>query len=399
MSDPAPRPAEDTTLRSTSRGGQSSRAGARSEVVGVARVGRRTKDLAKRIRPGEIAVIDHTDLDTVATESLIEAGVAAVVNASECISGRYPNVGPLLLPAAGVPVIDGVGSDIMDLIADGARVTLVGGQVLVDGSPVAEGSVQDMDSLTATLEQSRAAMGDELERFAANTLEYLRREGHLLVDNPDIPDLPIDFRGRQALIVVRGIDYKKDLQLLERSGYIREQSPLLIAVDGGADALLAMGKVPDLILGDMDSVSEKALRCGATIVVHGYADGRAPGSERLDELGVEHIVFASTGTSEDIAMLIAYERGAELIVAVGTHNSMADFLDKGRAGMASTFLVRMKVGPILVDAKGVNRLYDSRVRKRDLLFLVLAAVFAMVVITLVSDPVRLVLRGLMLSFR
>jgi uncharacterized membrane-anchored protein len=370
-----------------------------SAVTGVARVDKRTKDLAKRIRPGEVAVIDHVDLDTVATESLIEAGVAAVVNASACISGRYPNVGPLLLPAAGVPVVDSVGPEIMERLADGTKITLSGGEVLVDGEPIASGTVQDMDSLTAILEESRAAMGDELEKFAANTLEYLRREGHLLVDDPDIPEIPVDFRGRQALIVVRGVDYKKDLQLLERSGYIREQRPLLIGVDGGADAILAMGRVPDLIIGDMDSVSEKALRCGAAIVVHGYADGRAPGSERLDAMGVEHTVFASTGTSEDIAMLIAFEKGAELIVAVGTHNSMVDFLDKGRAGMASTFLVRLKVGPILVDAKGVNRLYDSRVRKRDLLLLVLAAVFAMVVITLVSDPVRLVLRGLMLSFR
>lgn len=389
---------ESAPARGRGRSAQASN-GVEAAVTGTARVDRRTKDLAKRIRPGEIAVIDHTDLDTVATESLIEAGVAAVINASACISGRYPNVGPLLLPAAGVPVVDGVGSEVMDLIADGARVSLLDGEVLVDGKAVVTGTVQDMDSLTSILEVSRAAMGDELEKFAANTLEYLRREGHLLVDDPDIPDIPVDFRGRQALIVVRGVDYKKDLQLLERSGYIREQRPLLIGVDGGADAILAMGKVPDLIIGDMDSVSEKALRCGAAIVVHGYADGRAPGSERLDEMGVEHIVFASTGTSEDIAMLIAFERGAELIVAVGTHNSMVDFLDKGRAGMASTFLVRMKVGPILVDAKGVNRLYDSRVRKRDLLFLVLAAVFAMVVITLVSDPVRLVLRGLMLSFR
>lgn len=373
--------------------------GAIAEVTGVARVDRRTKDLAKRIKPGEIAVIDHRDLDTVATESLIEAGVAAVVNAEPSISGRYPNVGPLLLPAAGVPMVDQVGSEVMDQISDGTTITIRGSQVLVAGRVVAEGCAQDMDTMTAILEASRQSMGDELERFASNTLEYLRREGHLLVDNPEIPDIAVDFRGRQVLVVVRGVDYKKDLQLLERSGYIREQKPLLIGVDGGADALLAMGKVPDVIIGDMDSVSEKALRCGAVMVVHGYADGRAPGSERLDELGIEHVVFASTGTSEDIAMLIAFERGAELIVAVGTHNSMVDFLDKGRAGMASTFLVRMKVGPILVDAKGVNRLYDSRVRKRDLLFLVLAALLAMVVITLVSDPVRLVLRGLTLSFR
>ena len=370
-----------------------------AEITGVARVDRRTKDLAKRIKPGEIAVIDHRDLDTVATESLIEAGVAAVVNADASISGRYPNVGPLLLPAAGVPMVDQVGSEVMDQIVDGTTITIRGHQVLVADEVVAEGCAQDMDTMAAILETSRQSMGDELERFASNTLEYLRHEGHLLVDNPEIPDIPVDFRGRQVLMVVRGVDYKKDLQLLERSGYIREQKPLLIGVDGGADALLAMGKVPDVIIGDMDSVAEKALRCGAAIVVHGYADGRAPGSERLDEMGVEHVVFASTGTSEDIAMLIAFERGAELIVAVGTHNSMVDFLDKGRAGMASTFLVRMKVGPILVDAKGVNRLYDSRVRKRDLLFLVLAALLAMVVITLVSDPVRLVLRGLTLSFR
>ena len=369
------------------------------EVTGVARVDRRTKDLAKRIRPGEIAVIDHRDLDTVATESLIEAGVAAVVNADASISGRYPNVGPLLLPAAGVPMVDQVGSEVMDRIADGTTVTIRGDEVLVGGAVLARGCHQDMDTMTAILDVSRQSMGDELERFASNTLEYLRREGHLLVDNPEIPDIPVDFRGRQVLVVVRGADYKKDLQLLERSGYIREQRPLLIGVDGGADALLAMGKVPDVIIGDMDSVSEKALRCGAAMVVHGYADGRAPGSDRLHQMGVEHVVFASTGTSEDIAMLLAFERGAELIVAVGTHNSMVDFLDKGRAGMASTFLVRMKVGPILVDAKGVNRLYDSRVRKRDLLFLVLAALLAMVVITVMSDPVRLVLRGLTLSFR
>jgi uncharacterized membrane-anchored protein len=369
------------------------------DVTGVARVDRRTKDLAKRIKPGEIAVIDHQDLDTVATESLIEAGAAAVVNASASISGRYPNVGPLLLPAAGIPMIDHVGSEVMDQVADGSIITIRGSHLIQDDIVVAEGAIQNMDTLTATLEESRQSMGDELERFASNTLEYLRREGHLLVDNPDIPDIPVDFAGRHVLVVVRGVDYKKDLELLERSGYIREQKPLLIGVDGGADALLAMGKVPDVIIGDMDSVSEKALRCGAAMVVHGYADGRAPGAERLEEMGVDHVVFASTGTSEDIAMLIAFERGATLIVAVGTHNSMVDFLDKGRAGMASTFLVRMKVGPILVDAKGVNRLYDSRVRKRDLLFLVLAAMIAMIVITLVSDPVRLVLRGLTLSFR
>ncbi|MCB1031190.1 MAG: hypothetical protein KDA95_07610, partial [Acidimicrobiales bacterium] len=238
-----------------------------------------------------------------------------------------------------------------------------------------------------------------LQRFAENTLNYIQREGHLLVDSPDIPEIAVDFSGRQVLIVVRGVDYKKDLQLLRRSGYLKEQKPLLVGVDGGADAIMEIGLTPDVIIGDMDSVSEKALRCGAVLVVHGYADGRAPGAQYLEELGLDHVVFASDGTSEDIAMLVAFEKGADLIVAVGTHSSMVDFLDKGRPGMASTFLVRIKVGPILVDAKGVNRLYDTRVRGRDLIWMVLAAIICLVIVSLASEPVRTVLRGLSLPLR
>ncbi len=368
-------------------------------VTGVARVDTRTKDLAKRLVPGEIAIIDHIDLDTVATESLVAAGVAGVVNVSGCISGRYPNAGPLLLPASGVPVLDGVGPDLFERIADGTTVTIEGSDLVVDGAVVASGHRQDMSTFEEVLEHARNHMGDELQRFAENTLKYIQREGHLLMDAPDLPDIPVDFRDRQVLVVVRGVDYKRDLDLLRRSGYIKEQRPLFIGVDGGADALLELGYKPDVIVGDMDSVSEKSLRCGAALVVHGYTDGRAPGAEYLDELGLDYQVFASTGTSEDIAMLAAYELGASVIVAVGTHSSMVDFLDKGRAGMASTFLVRMKVGPILVDAKGVNRLYDSRVRKRDLLPLVIAAIFTLIIIGVVSEPIRLVLRGLMLSLK
>lgn len=368
-------------------------------VTGVARVDRRTKDLAKRIGAGEIAVINHEDLDRVAAETLVEANVAAVVNAAVSITGRYPNLGPLLVAAAGIPLLDGVGPEVMTAVADGQVVSLRDGELRVGGRTIATGQRQTMESMEAVLAESRKTMGSELERFAENTLNYIQQEGHLLVDEPDIPDIDVDFKGRHVLIVVRGIDYKDDLTVLRRGGYLQEMKPILVGVDGGADALLDNGVTPDVIIGDMDSVTERALRCGAALVVHGYADGRAPGSERLDELGLKHAVFASAGTSEDIAMLMAYERGAELIVALGTHNSMAEFLDKGRAGMASTFLVRMKVGPILVDAKGVNRLYENRVRKRDLFLLVLAAVFTLVVITLVSQPVRLVLRGFLLTFR
>jgi uncharacterized membrane-anchored protein len=382
--DPPPRPAADREMPT---------------VTGIARVDRRTKDLAKRLLPGEIAVIDHEDLDTVATESLLGAGVAAVVNAADCISGRYPNPGPLLLPAAGISVLDGVGGAVMDDIEDGDLITIVGDEVLVEGRPVAAGRRQDTATFGAVLDVARSNMGDELQRFAENTLNYIQGEGHLLIDDPDIPEVPVDFRGRHVLVVVRGVDYKKDLQLLRRSGYLKEQRPLLIGVDGGADAIMELGLTPDVIIGDMDSVSERALRCGAALVVHGYTDGRAPGGDLLDQLGVPYAVFASAGTSEDIAMLLAFERGAALIVAVGTHSSMVDFLDKGRPGMASTFLVRIKVGPILVDAKGVNRLYDTRVRGRDLTWMILAAIVTLLIIGAVSEPIRTVVRGLSLPLR
>lgn len=369
-----------------------------SALSGVARVDRRTKRLVSRLQPGDIAVIDHEDLDRVAAETLAAAGPAAVINASASMSGRYPNHGPLVLTAAGIPLVDGAGPEVM-AIEEGREVTILDGQVLVDGEPVATGERQTHAGLQERIDVARATMGAELERFAENTLRYIQSEGHLLIDAPDVPDVPgVDFRGRHVLIVVRGLGYKEDLQLLRRSGYIADQKPVLIAVDGGADALLEVGRTPDVIIGDMDSVSEEALRCGARLIVHGYRDGRAPGGTRLDDLGLDYEVYGSEGTSEDIAMILAFEKGCELIVAVGTHNSMVEFMDKGRAGMASTFLVRMKVGMMLVDAKGVSRLYRSTVRTRDLLLLVLAAVFTMIVIVLVSEPIRLVIRTYWVSF-
>jgi uncharacterized membrane-anchored protein len=374
------------------------RAGRESDVVtGLARVDARTKQLVKRVQPGEVMVIDHADLDRVAAETIVEAQAGAVINVADSITGRYPNLGPLLVCAAGIPLLDGVGREVLEAVAEGEVVTVAGNQVIVSGSVVATGNRQSMQLLEDRIERARQSMGEELERFAENTLSYLTKERHLLLDDPDIPDIALEMKGRHVLIVVRGAEYKEDLDTLRRSGYLGEMKPLLVGVDGGADALLEIGQTPDLIIGDMDSVSERALRCGATLVVHGYQDGRAPGAQRLEELGLEHEIYAAAGTSEDIAMLLAYEKGAELIVAVGTHSSMVEFFDKGRAGMASTFLVRMKVGPVLVDAKGVSRLYQHRVRKGDLAMLVLSAVFTLVVITMISEPVRLVLRGYWLT--
>jgi uncharacterized membrane-anchored protein len=362
-------------------------------VTGTARVDRRTKALVKRIQPGDIAVIDHEDLDRVAAETLVDAAPAAVVNASASVSGRYPNLGPLLLCQAGIPLVDEVGPTVMEAIREGVPVTVDGGHVLVGGEVVATGVRQSTRTIDSAIAGARANIGPELERFAENTVEYVRQEIELLTGHLELPELRCDIAGRHVLIVVRGIDYKDDLSLLQQSGYLRGEKPVVIGVDGGADALLELGVVPDLIIGDFDSVSESALRCGAQLIVHGYIDGRAPGAKRLDDLGLPYTVFSAPGTSEDVAMLLAHQEGAELMVAVGTHNSMVEFLDKGRSGMASTFLVRIKVGDTLVDAKGVSRLYRSTVRTSDLVWMILAAVFTLAVALMLSEPVRLVLRA------
>ncbi len=351
---------------------------------GPARVDRRTKDLVKRLHPGDVAVIDHEDLDRVAAEGLVQARVGGVVNASASLSGRYPNVGPLLVAAAGIPLVDGVGHQVMDRVGEGQQLRIQGAEVWMDGAVVAEGVRQDLETLEQAYEQAKRALGGELERFAANTLEYLAREHHLAFDNPELPELRTDMRGRHVLVVVRGADYKEDLAHLR--SYVREMRPVLVAVDGGADALREFGLTPDVIVGDFDSVSTDALRVGAELVVHAYPGGTAPGASRLDELGVPYVKLASAGTSEDVAMVLAYEKGAELIVAVGTHGSMVEFLDKGREGMASTFLTRLKVGQLLVDAKGVSRLYGSRIRTRDLTFFLLAAMLCFVVVAVAFVP-------------
>lgn len=364
-----------------------------TSVTGTARVDERTKDLVTRLEPGDVAVIDHEDIDRVAAESLVAARPAAVLNAAASSSGRYPNEGPLLLLRAGVPLVDELGPGVMERVSEGEIVTVAGGEVRLGDDLVASGTRVDEDRILAIHEHSRARLGVELNRFVENTVEYIEHSSDLIDDDLELPDIDMDWTGRQVLIVVRGAGYKDDLQLLRRTAYLREMRPVVVAVDGGADALLDEGTKPDVIIGDMDSVSETALRSGAVLIVHAYRDGRAPGAERLEPLGLDFHLFQASGTSEDIAMLLAYELGADLIVAVGTHTSMVDFLDKGRAGMASTMLTRIKVGPILVDAKGVSRLYQGRVRKRDLLLLVAAALFAMVVIVFVSEPIRLLIRA------
>jgi len=360
------------------------RRGTPAEISGPVRLDRRTKNLTKRLQPGEVAVIHHTDLDRVSAEALVEAGAGAVVNAVPSVSGRYPNLGPGILLAAGIPLIDDAGESIFTQLHEGDPITLDGDRLLdADGHLVATGTLVTTEVLEDQLNFAREGLADQIEAFAANTMEYLRVEKELLLEGVGVPDVATAIDSRHVLIVVRGYDYRSDLAALRP--YISEYKPLLMGVDGGADARIEAGYRPDMIIGDMDSCSDAALQSGAELVVHAYRDGRAPGIERIERLGLEAVPFPALGTSEDAAMLLADSKGARLIVAVGTHASLVEFLDKGRAGMASTFLTRLRVGPKLVDAKGVSRIYRSQVKGWHLLLLVLSALIALTTALLLTD--------------
>ena len=356
------------------------------EYTGPARLDRRTKRLTGRLSADDIAIIDHTDLDRVSAEELLESGVRVVVNVAESQTGRFPNPGPLLLVRGGVCLIDAPGAELFDNVDDGELLTVRGASLYRNGTRVAAGRILSAEELAATLVEQRGRVTEALEAFADNTMRYLREEGRLLSEGIDFPALKTRFRDRHALVVVRGPGHKRDLAIVR--SYVREFRPVLIGVDGGADALLEAGYKPDVIVGDMDSVGEKALRSGAELLVHAYPNGPAPGAARLEEAGLAHDVVPAPGMSEDVALLLAYEKGAELIVAVGTHLNLIEFLERDRSGMSSTFLTRLKVGEILIDAKGVSRLVSRRVGLLPFLAFALAALAALVVAVVVSPALR-----------
>ena len=356
------------------------------EHTGPARLGRRTKNLVRRLTPDDVAIIDHTDLDRVSAEELLESGVRVVVNVSPSQTGRFPNPGPLLLVRGGVRLIDAPEAKLFDEVGDGELLTVRGASVFRNGTCLATGHALGAEELATALAEQRTRVTEALESFADNTMRYLREEGRFLAEGIDFPALRTRFRDRHALVVARGPGHKRDLRIVR--SYIRDFKPVLIGVDGGADALLEMGYKPHVIVGDMDSVSDGALRSGAELLVHAYEGGEAPGAARAERLGLPYEVVPAAAISEDIALLLAFEKGAELIVAVGTHFNVIEFLERNRAGMSSTFLTRLKVGELLVDARGVSRLVSRQVGVWPLLAFILAGLGAIVVAVLVSPDLR-----------
>ncbi|HEV2923575.1 MAG TPA: putative cytokinetic ring protein SteA [Solirubrobacteraceae bacterium] len=360
-------------------------------VEGPVRPGRKTKLLVKHLRRGDIALVDHLDIDRVSAEELIAAGAAAVLNCSSSSSGTYPNLGPQLLVEAGILLVDLPDDSLFEALSDGDRLVVVdaapaSAEVLRGGAVLARGEVLDLERVRADTEARRREIGEALERFAHNTIEHMREERELLAGRIELPRFATDFRDRSTLVVVRGVGHQRDLRALRP--FIRDMRPVLIAVDGGAEALLEAGLTPHMIVGDMDSAGEEALSCGAELVVHSYPDGRAPGRHRLEKLGLPFKLVPAPGTSQDVAMLIAAEKGARLIVSVGSQFNLVEFLDRNRRGMSSTFLTRLRIGEILVDAKGVNRLYRPRPGLTPLLVVLVAGLVALVAVVWMTPALR-----------
>jgi uncharacterized membrane-anchored protein len=378
-------------------------------VSGPVRAGRRTKLLVKHLMRGDIALIDHEDLDRVSAEELVAAGVAAVLNCGASSSGSYPNMGPQLLVEAGILLVDLPDDALFDLLSDGDPLVVVAegpaertlGEVLRRGELLASGDVLGLERVRAETEARRSEIGDALERFAHNTIEHMREERELLAGGIELPRFATDFRDRSTLVVVRGVEHQRDLRALRP--FIRDMRPVIVAVDGGAEALLEAGLTPDMIVGDMDSAGEAALLAayggGAELVVHSYPDGRAPGRRRLEELGVNFKLVPAPGTSQDVAMLLAAEKGARLIVSVGSQFNLVEFLDRNRKGMSSTFLTRLRIGEILVDAKGVSRLYRPRPGLTPLLVVIAAGLVAMIAVVWMTPALRDVVNLLWLKLQ
>jgi uncharacterized membrane-anchored protein len=366
-------------------------------VAGSVRPGRRTKLLVGHLVRGDIALIDHLDIDRVSAEELIAAGAVAVLNCSPSSGGSYPNLGPQLLVEAGIVLVDLPDDALFERLSDGdplvirvAPATPAAGsltaEVLHKGALLATGEVLDLERVCAETELRRQEIDEALERFAHNTIDHMREERELLAGRIKLPRFATDFRDRSTLVVVRGVGHQRDLRALRP--FIRDMRPVIVAVDGAAGALLEEGLTPDMIVGDMDSAGEAALRCGAELVVHSYPDGRAPGRQRLEQMGLPFKLVPAPGTSQDVAMLLAAEKGARLIVAVGSQFNLVEFLDRNREGMSSTFLTRLRIGEILVDAKGVSRLYRPRPGLTPLLVVIVTGLIALIAVVCVSPALR-----------
>lgn len=362
----------------------------------------KTKRLLTRIKPYQVAVIMHQDIDEIAANGLIEKRVKKVINFSPSITNKYPSLGLKKLLEAKVAVYDVQGNnEIFNLLSDNKTVQIYrennDSKAVFNDTFEVELKQWNFIEMQQLLIEANENIEKELNKFIDNTLEYAAKEKDFVLKPLNLPKLKTKIQGKHVVVVVRGNNYREDLQALR--AYIEDYQPILIGVDGGADALIECGFKPHIIIGDMDSVTDNALKSGAEVIIHAYPDGRAPGLERVKNCDIDYRIIPALGTSEDVAMLLAYNEQAEIIVALGTHSNMVDFLEKGRKGMASTVLVRMKIGTKLIDAKGVSKLYQPRFNWKTIILMGFAAVTPIIAIGLINQDIVRILKMVWLNIK
>ncbi|MDD4866027.1 MAG: putative cytokinetic ring protein SteA [Mycobacterium sp.] len=355
----------------------------RPGLTGTARVDRNIDRLLRRACPGDIVVLDVLDLDRVTADALVEADVAAVVNASRSVSGRYPNMGPEVLVNNGITLIDDTGPDAFKKIKDGAKIRLHDGGVYSGDRRLIRGTERTDHDIADLMREAKSGLVAHLEAFAGNTIEFIKSESPLLIDGIGIPDVDVDLRRRHVVVVADEPDAADDLRSLKP--FIKEYQPVLIGVGGGADVLRKAGYRPQLIVGDPQQISAEALKCGAQVVLPADADGHAPGLERIQDLGVGAMTFPAAGSAVDLALLLADHHGAALLVTAGHTANIETFFDRTRAqSNPSTFLTRLRVGEKVVDARAVATLYRNNISAGAIALLALTMLIAVVVALWVS---------------
>jgi uncharacterized membrane-anchored protein len=360
-----------------------SRNTSRPGVVGTARVDRDIDRLLRRVCPGDIVVLDVPDLDRITADALVDAGIAAIVNASPFVSGRYPNLGPEVLAANGIILIDETGPEVFKKVKDGAKVRLYEGGLYSGDRRLIHGTERADYEIAELMQQAKSGLVAHLEAFAGNTIEFIRSESPLLIDGIGIPDIDVDLRRRHVVVVGDEPTAADDLKSLKP--FIKEYQPVMIGVGTGADVLRKAGYRPQIIVGDPSQISTDVLKCGAQVVLPADADGHAPGLERIQDLGVGAMTFPAAGSPIDLALLLADHHGAALLVTAGHTANIETFFDRTRQqSNPSTFLTRLRVGEKLVDAKAVATLYRNRISAGAIAFLILTMLITVIVVLWVT---------------
>jgi uncharacterized membrane-anchored protein len=374
----------------TTISGLLSRNTSRPGVVGTARVDRDIDRLLRRVCPGDIVVLDVLDLDRITADALVDAEIAAVVNASPSVSGRYPNLGPEVLVANGVTLIDETGPEVFKKVKDGAKVRLFNGGVYSGDRRLIRGTERTDQEIAELMQEAKTGLVAHLEAFAGNTIEFIRSESPLLIDGIGIPDVDVDLRRRHVVVVADEDHAADDLKRLKP--FIKEYQPVLIGVGTGAEVLRKAGYRPQLIVGDPTELSTDVLKCGAQVVLPADADGHASGLERIQDLGVGAMTFPAAGSPTDLALLLADHHGAALLVTAGHSANIETFFDRSRQqSNPSTFLTRLRVGEKVVDAKAVATLYHNRISGGAIALLILTMLITVIVALWVSRTDVLIL--------